>query len=73
MHFGLILEILLLKLVEAFNTFKNHFKTDNYGSKFPPILYFVKKYKISWILKWQYVIMDDKVKDALLFVDLIVS
>jgi hypothetical protein len=57
MHFGLILEILPLKLVKAFSTL-----TNNYGSKFPPILHFVKKYKIPWILKWQYVIMDDKIE-----------
>jgi hypothetical protein len=62
MHFGLIQEILPLKLVEAFSPFKYHFKTDNYGSKFPPILHFVKNYKIPWILKWQYIIMDDKVQ-----------
>ena len=62
MHFGLIPEILSPKLVEAFSTFKIHFKTDKYGSKFSPILHFVKKYKISWILKWQYVIMDDKIE-----------
>ena len=46
MHFGLIPEILPLRHIEAFNSFKTYFKTDNYGSKFPPILYFVKKFKI---------------------------
>jgi hypothetical protein len=60
MHFGLIPKILPLKLIESFNIFKNNFKTDVYGFKFPPILHFVKKFKIPWILKWQYVIVEDK-------------
>jgi hypothetical protein len=62
MHFGLIPDILLLKLVESFTLFKNHFKTDAYGSKFPPILHFLKKYKIPLILKWQYVIVENKLE-----------
>jgi hypothetical protein len=62
MRFGLIPKILPLKLIEAFNSFKTHFKTNDYGSKFPPILHFVRKFKIPWILKCQYVIMDDKVE-----------
>jgi hypothetical protein len=62
MHFGLILEISPLKLIDAFNSFKTYFKIDDYGSKFAPILHFVRKFKITWILKWQYVIMDDKVE-----------
>jgi hypothetical protein len=62
MRFGLIPKILPLKLIEAFNSFKTHFKTNDYGSKFPPILHFVRKFKIPWILKRQYVIMDDKVE-----------
>jgi hypothetical protein len=41
---------------------KDHFKIDAYGSKFFPILHFVKKYKIPWILKWQYVIVEDKLE-----------
>jgi hypothetical protein len=45
-----------------FNSFKNHFKTNDYGSKFSPILHFATKFKIPWILKWQYVIIDDKVE-----------
>jgi hypothetical protein len=62
MHFGLIPDILPLKLVESFTLFKDRFKTDAYGSKFPPILHFVKRYKIPWILKWQYVIVEDKLE-----------
>ena len=30
------------------------FKFDSYGAKFPPLLHFIKKYKVPWILKWQY-------------------
>ena len=30
------------------------FKVDSYGTKFPPLLHFIKKYKVPWILKWQY-------------------
>jgi hypothetical protein len=62
MHFGLILDILPLKLVESFTLFTDHFKTNAYGSKFSPILYFAKKYKIPWILKRQYVIVEDKLE-----------
>ena len=62
MHFGLILDILPLKLIESFTLFKNHFKIDAYGSKFSLILHFAKKYKIHWILKWQYVIVGDKLE-----------
>jgi hypothetical protein len=58
MRFGLVPEILPFKLIEAFNSFKTH----DYGSKFPLILHFVRKFKIPWILKWQYIIMDAKVE-----------
>jgi hypothetical protein len=57
--------ILVLSLISSplnllkVSLFKDHFKIDAYGSKFPPILHFVKKYKIPWILKWQYVIVED--------------
>ena len=37
------------------------FKVDSYGAKFPPLLHFIKKYKVPWILKWQY----DKEGDVL--------
>jgi hypothetical protein len=62
MHFGLILEIFPFKFLEAFNIFKAHFKTDTYGSKFPSMLHFVKRFKIPWILKWQYVIVGDRLE-----------
>ena len=61
-HFGLIPEVLPLKLIESFNLFKTCFKTDDYGSKFPPILHFAKKFKLPWILRWQYVIVEDKLE-----------
>jgi hypothetical protein len=51
-RYGLVPEIFPLKLVEALRIFKAHFKVDTYGAKFPPLLHFVKKYKIPWILKW---------------------
>ena len=35
--------------------FKSMFRVDPYGAKFPPLLHFIKKYKVPWILKWQYV------------------
>jgi hypothetical protein len=62
MHFGLIPDILPLQLVESFTLFRNHAKTDAYGSKFSPILHFSKKYNVPWILKWQYVIVGDKLE-----------
>ena len=37
-----------------FTYFKIVFKVDSYGAKFPPLLHFIKKYKVPWILKWQY-------------------
>ena len=39
--------------------FKSVFKVDSYGAKFPPLLHFIKKYKVPWILKWQYVKKGD--------------
>jgi hypothetical protein len=62
MHFGLIPDILPLQLVDSFSLFRNHAKTDAYGSKFSPILHFSKKYKVPWILKWQFVIVGDKLE-----------
>jgi hypothetical protein len=62
MHFGLIPDILPLQLVNSFSLFRNHAKTDAYGSKFSLILHFSKKYKVPWILKWQYVIVRDKLE-----------
>lgn len=38
----------------SFKYFTSIFKTDSQGAKFPALLHFVKKYKVPWILKWQY-------------------
>jgi hypothetical protein len=59
-HFGLILDVLPLGLIESFELLKTCFKTDSYGSKFPHILHFVKQFRLPWILRWQYVIVEDK-------------
>ena len=40
--------------MNSFTYFKNVLKVDSYGTKFPPLLHFIKKYKVPWILKWQY-------------------
>ena len=47
--------------MNSFTYFKTVFKVDSYGAKFPPLLHFIKKYKVPWILKWQY----DKEGDVL--------
>ena len=39
--------------MKSFTYFKTVFKVDSYGAKFP-LLHFIKKYKVPWILKWQY-------------------
>jgi hypothetical protein len=56
----LIPDALPLGLIESFELFKTSFKTDSYGSKFPHILHFVKQFRLPWILRWQYVIVEDK-------------
>jgi hypothetical protein len=61
-HFGLLPELLPLKLIGSFNLFKSCFNFDKYGSKFPLILHFVKQFKIPWILRRQYVITGDNVE-----------
>ena len=38
----------------SFKYFTSLFKADSYGAKFPPLLHFIKRYKVPWILKWQY-------------------
>ena len=38
----------------SFQYFTRVFRADAYGAKFPPLLHFIKKYKVPWILKWQY-------------------
>ena len=47
--------------MNSFTYFKTVFKVDPYDTKFPPLLHFIKKYKVPWILKWQY----DKEGDVL--------
>ena len=47
--------------MNSFTYFKSVFKVDSHGAKFPPLLHFIKKYKVPWILKWQY----DKEGDVL--------
>jgi len=54
-QFGAIPDILPLQLAKAFGTFRDYYNTDAYGKKFPAIMHFVIKFKISWILKWNYV------------------
>ena len=53
-QFGPIAEIFLEPLLDAFECFKKFYRCDAHGAKFPALLHFVKHYKISWILKWQY-------------------
>jgi hypothetical protein len=54
-QFGVISDIFPLQLAKAFGTFRDHYNTDAYGKKFPTIMHFAIKFKISWILKWNYV------------------
>ena len=53
-QFGSTVEIFPDSLMNSFTYFKTVFKVDSYGAKFPPLLHFIKKYKVPWILKWQY-------------------
>lgn len=54
-QFGTIIEIFPRPLAGSFKYFSTVFKNGSHGAKFPAILHFVKKYKVPWILKWQYV------------------
>ena len=47
------------QLTDCFRNFSLRLKPDTHGAKFPPLLHFIKKYKIPWILKWQYAKEDD--------------
>ena len=47
--------------MNSFTYFKIVFKVDPYGTKFPHLLHFIKKYKVPWILKQKY----DKEGDGL--------
>ena len=51
-QFGSTVEIFPEPLMNSLTYFKSVFKVDSYGAKFPPLLHFIKKYKVPWILKW---------------------
>ena len=53
-QFGFTTKIFPIQLKDSFTYFTSVFKVDSYGTKFPPLLHFIKKYKVPWILKWQY-------------------
>ena len=53
-QFGSAVEIFPAPLEDCFLNFLIRHKTDTHGAKFTPLLQFIKKYKIPWILKWQY-------------------
>ena len=54
-QFGSIIDIFPGPLTGSFKYFTTSYKTNPHGAKFPATLHFVKKYKVPWILKWQYV------------------
>jgi hypothetical protein len=61
-HFGLILDILPPQLVYAFHIFKAHLNHKDFDPNFPPILHFVKKYRIPWFMRFQYVKREAKIE-----------
>jgi hypothetical protein len=61
-YFGLSPDILPPQLIDAFHLFKAHFNHKNVDSDFSPILHFVKKYKIPWFMRWQYVMREAKIE-----------
>ena len=58
-QFGLAVEIFPAPLKDCFLNFSIRLRIDTHGAKFTPLLHFIKKYKIPWILKWQYAKEDD--------------
>ena len=54
-QFGPVIEIFPRPLIGSFKYFSNVLKVDSHGTKFLASLHFVKKYKVPWVLKWQYV------------------
>jgi hypothetical protein len=60
--FGLNPDTLPPQLIDAFHLFKTHFNHKEFDSDFPPILHFVKKYKIPWFMRWKYVKRDAKIE-----------
>jgi hypothetical protein len=61
-HFGLNLDILPPQLIDAFHLFKTHFNHKDFDYDFPPILHFVKKYRIPWFMRFQYVKRETKIE-----------
>ena len=57
--FGSVVEIFLAPLKDSFQNFTLLFKPNAHGAKFTPLLHFIKRYKVPWILKWQYVKEED--------------
>ena len=53
-QFGSTVEIFPAPLKDSFQNFTLRFRIDAHGAKFTPLLHFIKKYKVPWILKWQY-------------------
>ena len=53
-QFGSVPDIFPDSLKDSFEYFSRTFKVDSYGAKFPLLLHFIKRYKVPWILKWQY-------------------
>ena len=58
-QFGSAVEIFPTPLKDCSLNFSIRLKTDTHGAKFTPLLHFIKKYKIPWILKWKYAKEDD--------------
>ena len=58
-QFGSAVEIFPTPLKDCFLNFSIRLKTNTHGAKFTPLLHFIKKYKVQWILKWQYAKEDD--------------
>ena len=58
-QFGPVTTIFLGPLIGSFKYFSNVLKVDSHGAKFIASLHFVEKYKVPWILKWQYVKKGD--------------
>lgn len=55
MQFVPILDIFPRPLAGSLKHFSSTFRTSRHGAEFHATLYFVKKYKVPWILKWQFV------------------
>ena len=53
-QFSSSVEIFPAPLKDSFQNFTLRFRIDAHGAKFTPLFHFIKKYKVPWILKWQY-------------------